>query len=961
MAEQLLKLSPHRDLQCYYFQPSAIAAMSNASETGFTFSGSWRQQWDWAVVEWSRDNVFEHPLFRYLPDQGTPDFSGLTLSYIEQRSNCVPLESNMFPSVEWPYLRLWVPNGPSQEDVYFVRLADYATPAPGFSYQNASVTMTLSGSVTPGFRVGLAFMGTFANAAGPDGVPIEQQYWYVPEATDLSLASVAAGLANAINAGSQDIEAAAQGNNIVCTYRGTGMARDRTGANANRIGIYGFVQSGSQVSWVQEAGAFSGGQFPSRYLVILPFGNLQGVKNDPNQFFSSTSRVSVPTTNIRKIRWTWAADLQPASFVRDEFEVVISDWTVTGGARTYSIAGAGSRRIEDDDPAVVYAGMWSVDGPANYSGSSARKTSQQGATCSIAYFESSSHCLYLGTRRLPEAATVAVAVDGETTLFTSLSLRGEDVMVRLPLGTVAAGAHTVTVTVSDSAAFYFDFLEIAYPTTNLPELPAHTQLALATDWDTLHSQALPAERTAWMLWKLGFHGRVNHYVGALWWYEIERPGVKYASLTATVSISGSTPTGYTEIDFTTGTATTTVQHLNLPDDTEESIARALAMRINQGTSALWASATNNVVTITSRFMGEEGNGIFNVTAFSGTGNVTVTLSSATLGGGNDGLDVGLSNSTDPNAPALNALTQFWRTDLNSSLRLNRACRDWSLAFFKRLKEYGIDVVAAFSTELGHVDPTPEAGMAQRYWDNTPCLLNTPAVQTNFSSKSLEFWKQVYIEMAELQASAGLTPYLQSGEVQWWYFPKAAAGMPYYDAYTKQQFASSNNGETMRQIFTSDASVAEYQKEAELLQNLLGNFTADLRNSLRAAFPSARYEVLYPGDVNTPSFNHAVNLPVADWTPLNLTCLKTEGLAYASERNLEKSRICMRISAALGFANNKRSHLVGISDAKSSWMKEVDQAQGEGIESVVLFALDQFCLMGYRLPPFVPQRWSRKAA
>jgi hypothetical protein len=43
------------------------------------------------------------------------------------------------------------------------------------------------------------------------------------------------------------------------------------------------------------------------------------------------------------------------------------------------------------------------------------------------------------------------------------------------------------------------------------------------------------------------------------------------------------------------------------------------------------------------------------------------------------------------------------------------------------------------------------------------------------------------------------------------------------------------------------------------------------------------------------------------------------------------------------------------------MKEVDLAQGEGVESVVLFALDQFCLIGYRLPPFVPQRWSRKAA
>jgi hypothetical protein len=42
MPEQILKLSPDRDLQCYFFMPSAIAAMSNASSSGFTVSGKWR-------------------------------------------------------------------------------------------------------------------------------------------------------------------------------------------------------------------------------------------------------------------------------------------------------------------------------------------------------------------------------------------------------------------------------------------------------------------------------------------------------------------------------------------------------------------------------------------------------------------------------------------------------------------------------------------------------------------------------------------------------------------------------------------------------------------------------------------------------------------------------------------------------------------------------------------------------
>src|SRR4029078_8718955 len=125
MPETLEKLRPDRDLQCYFERPSAIAALSGASATGFTVSGCWRQQFDWAVVEWNRDNVFEHPALRYLPDG---DLSGLTLNYVEQRANCLPIESDVYPFVEWPYLRLWAAGADGNEHVYYVRLEDHAAP-----------------------------------------------------------------------------------------------------------------------------------------------------------------------------------------------------------------------------------------------------------------------------------------------------------------------------------------------------------------------------------------------------------------------------------------------------------------------------------------------------------------------------------------------------------------------------------------------------------------------------------------------------------------------------------------------------------------------------------------------------------------------------------------------------------------------------------------------------------------
>jgi hypothetical protein len=94
MASILQKLRPDGDLQCYFERPSAVAALSATSAGGFTVSGCWRQQFDWAVVEWNRDNVFEHPAMRNLPDG---DLSGMRLSYEEERSNCIALDSSLLP------------------------------------------------------------------------------------------------------------------------------------------------------------------------------------------------------------------------------------------------------------------------------------------------------------------------------------------------------------------------------------------------------------------------------------------------------------------------------------------------------------------------------------------------------------------------------------------------------------------------------------------------------------------------------------------------------------------------------------------------------------------------------------------------------------------------------------------------------------------------------------------------
>ena len=51
-------------------------------------------------------------------------------------------------------------------------------------------------------------------------------------------------------------------------------------------------------------------------------------------------------------------------------------------------------------------------------------------------------------------------------------------------------------------------------------------------------------------------------------------------------------------------------------------------------------------------------------------------------------------------------------------------------------------------------------------------------------------------------------------------------------------------------------------------------------------------------------------------------------------------------AQLGAAWGVVGPLGLIGDWTTAWLKEVRMARGDGTESVVLFALDQFCLIGY---------------
>jgi hypothetical protein len=353
---------------------------------------------------------------------------------------------------------------------------------------------------------------------------------------------------------------------------------------------------------------------------------------------------------------------------------------------------------------------------------------------------------------------------------------------------------------------------------------------------------------------------------------------------------------------------------------------------------VWATASGNVLTIQSRSLGTDGNHI-TLSASTTGATLTPTASGSTFDGGQDGK---------------------WFTDLTSTPRLNRAVRDWTQSFFAALQSYGIDAVAAFSMELRDVDDSVGTGMVQRGPSGDSILLPTPSYQTNFSPTSSDFWKQVYADMAGLQFGVGMQPYLQFGEVQWWYFPTDGlghdfSGMPFYDAWTAAQFF--DEFARAMTVFTDNMSdPADFPDEAAFLPAVIGSFTDDVMSYVLATYSTARFEVLYPVDVNQTEFNRAINFPVASWTPSALTCLKTESFGFTFQRNLDKCEESINLGEPLGFTAAQRSHLIGVGDPTNAWLKEAESARGKGFESVVLFALDQFCLIGYAVP--LPESFRR---
>src|SRR5258708_30106752 len=190
MSETISKTQPDRTLYVASFSPqSAIGTLHHASASAFSLSGRFNAITDNVILEWNRDNDFEHPQLRYLPDG---DFTGLTLSYDYGHSGVADIASPIFPYIDFPYLNFYAGTG-ADESLYQVPLKNYATPAAGSSNLPASATVSLGGTLTNSDAVAVLFFG--------------EAHWHTISAT--GVADAIADLVSQINTSSTTMNAAA--------------------------------------------------------------------------------------------------------------------------------------------------------------------------------------------------------------------------------------------------------------------------------------------------------------------------------------------------------------------------------------------------------------------------------------------------------------------------------------------------------------------------------------------------------------------------------------------------------------------------------------------------------------------------------------------------------------------------------------------------------------------------------
>jgi hypothetical protein len=788
-------------------------------------------------------------------------------------------------------------------------------------------------------------------------------------------------------------------------------------------------------------------------------------------------------TALRQAWFTFAPALADgAAYADTEWSAVFTNWTVTDpdSVTPLQCAGPGSVRVGCYDAWTTFSGPWdNQDGNNNtYLGRAKSITASDtwvttepspgvfdtshtltiaSNSITIQYDCDYTHDLYLGTFLYVDRGIVAVSIDGGTasSLDCYLNTGAPFPARRLIQGGIAAGSHTVTISLtgfnttafndSQSAAgsgsfpFYYwhDFLEAAVP-SDIPSISEPTYLGSpkispALDYDTDQTYKLSPARIMWQLSKLGFTGDIDFYIGVFYWPNRIR-GTNAAFGESIVVFSGTFVYGDV-ITLTIG-GTPYLKYVRDFGESLSTIAAHFAYYINSGSVGVWAAASGGTLTITVRSTGSTY--VYAVT-------VSTALASGSAGAATVSSDGTNSAGTEGD----------WIVNTGASNFINYPARQFMTDLFAQCAASSLNCVAAFSMELVNppdysTSPISSPGIWQaRFADGSGVKTDTDlsyngnllsSFQCAPMSALTAYQESLYVTVAGLQTAASLTPWLQFGEFLWWFFSRlqnvaagyvaytspisigladphgfssgdrvivsgvegmtsangtwtitvtdathftlngstpngawvfgsgyiSGGGMAFFDSLTTAAAATAL-GHTLTKFTCQDDDPAAFYggADASFLAARLKAHVDGIRSAVLGVYPSAKFELLFPDDVNHPSaittaaipypqggrLNAAVNLP-AQWSSPStsgLDRIKIECLSWGSQY---RSLVVAQSSMARfpNYPASQLAYLVPVFNGGCPWKAEFLAAVNTLSFALICFwAWDQFQSQSFPLP------------
>jgi hypothetical protein len=202
-------------------------------------------------------------------------------------------------------------------------------------------------------------------------------------------------------------------------------------------------------------------------------------------------------------------------------------------------------------------------------------------------------------------------------------------------------------------------------------------------------------------------------------------------------------------------------------------------------------------------------------------------------------------------------------------------------------------------------------------------------------------------------------------------------MAYYDAVTSAA-AQAQLGRPLYKFTCQDddPTINSGADSAFLASRLKAHIDA-IRTSVLAQFPNAKFEILYPNDVNNPvclvgpgvqypqggRLNAAVNLP-PDWYTQpgsGLDSFKVEALSWSAtyiNMDLAHQAIVFAMTSPMSWPISNVAYLIPWFNGTCPWPREFLLAASRGLNIVNFWAYDHLSLMSWPIPLSTSQERSR---